>query len=64
MIRLLAVLFLLGAVVGFLGSPSPALGQHAEIVPQTATLVARKIIDGYDNSTWRPSVSSMVVTDR
>lgn len=49
MTRLLAALFLLGAVVGFLGSPSPALGQHAEIVPQTATLVARRIIDGNDN---------------
>jgi len=49
MIRLLAVLFLLGGVVGFLGSPSPALGQHPEIVPQTATLVARRQIDGHDN---------------
>src|SRR4030095_2000365 len=49
MIRLLAALFLLGGVVSFLGSPSPALGQHPEIVPQTATLVARRQIDGYDN---------------
>ena len=49
MIRLLAALFLLGSVVGFPGSPSPALGQHPEIVPQTATLVARRTINGYDN---------------
>jgi len=49
MIRLLAVLFLLGDVVGFLVPPSPTLGQHPEIVPQNATLVARRIIDGYDN---------------
>ena len=40
MIRLLAVLFLLSGVVGFLVPPSPVLGQHPEIVPQTATLVA------------------------
>jgi hypothetical protein len=49
MIRLLAALFLLGAVVGFPGLPSRALGQHPEIVPQNATLVARRKIDGYDN---------------
>lgn len=49
MIRLLGALFLLGVVVGFLGSPAPALGQHPEITPQTATLVARRKIDGYDN---------------
>lgn len=49
MIRLLAVLFLLSGVVGFLVPPSPVLGQHPEIVPQTATLVARRTINGYDN---------------
>jgi len=49
MIRLLRALFLLGAVVSFLGAPAPALGQHAETVPQTATLVARRRINGYDN---------------
>ena len=49
MIRLLAALFLLGTVVGILDSPSPALGQQAQIVPQTATLVARRDIGGYDN---------------
>jgi hypothetical protein len=48
MIRLLAALFLLGSVV-FLVPPSPAFGQHPEITPQTATLVARRKIDGYDN---------------
>jgi hypothetical protein len=49
MIRLLAALFLLGAVAGFLSSASPALGRHAEIIPQTATLVARRTVNGYDN---------------
>jgi hypothetical protein len=49
MIRLLAALFLLGSTVGFLVPPSRALGQHPEIVPQNATLVARRKIDGYDN---------------
>jgi hypothetical protein len=49
MIRLLATLFLLGSVVGILGSPSPAFGQHPEITPQNATLVARRKINGYDN---------------
>jgi hypothetical protein len=49
MFRLLAALFLLGSVVGILGSPPPALGQHAEILPQYATLVARRDVDGYDN---------------
>ena len=49
MIRKVAALFLLAAFVGFLKSASPALGQHAEILPQTATLVARRTIDGYDN---------------
>ncbi|HKB66893.1 MAG TPA: hypothetical protein VKC61_13640 [Pyrinomonadaceae bacterium] len=49
MIRLVAALFLLGSVVGILGSPWPALGQQAEIVPQYATLVARRYIDGSDN---------------
>jgi hypothetical protein len=49
MIRKLAALFLMAAFVGFLGSPSPALGQHTEIIPQTATLAARRTIGGYDN---------------
>jgi hypothetical protein len=48
MIRLLAALFLLGSVV-FLVPPSPAFGQHPEITPQNATLVARRKINGYDN---------------
>jgi hypothetical protein len=48
MIRL-AALFLLGYTMGFLVPPSPALGQHPEITPQNATLVARRKIDGYDN---------------
>src|SRR5258705_8686479 len=48
MIRLLA-LFLLGSTVGFFARPSRALGQHPEITPQIATLVARRTVDGYDN---------------
>jgi len=49
MIRLLAALFLLVSAVGFLVPPLPVFGQHPEITPQNATLVARRKINGYDN---------------
>jgi hypothetical protein len=49
MFRKFAMLLLLASFVGFLDSTPAVFGQHAEIVPQTATLVARRIVDGYDN---------------
>jgi len=49
MSRLFAVLLFVGACVWTLSSPTRALGQDPEIGPQTATLVARRTIDGYDN---------------
>src|SRR5258705_2925295 len=49
MFRRLAMLLLLGAFAGFFDSTPQALGQHPEIIPQIATLVARRTVDGYDN---------------
>src|SRR5258705_12750405 len=49
MFRRLAMLLLLGAFAGFFESTPQALGQHPEIIPQIATLVARRTVDGYDN---------------
>ena len=49
MFRRFATLLLLGASTGFFGSTRPAFGQHPEIIPQVATLVARRTVAGYDN---------------
>ena len=51
MIRKLSMLLLLGSLIGFLNSPPPVLGQHAEINPQFVTLVARRKTDDSDNYT-------------
>jgi len=49
MFRRLAMLLLLGAFAGFFDLTPQAFGQHPEIIPQIATLVARRTVDGYDN---------------
>jgi hypothetical protein len=42
------MLLLLGACAAFFDS-AQVFAQHTEIIPQTATLVARRTYDGYDN---------------
>lgn len=50
MFRKFALLLVLGACAGFCDLTPRALGQQRpEILPQVATLVARRTVDGYDN---------------
>lgn len=49
MIRKLTMLILLAAITGFVSARSQTLSQHPEITPRLATLVARRVVDGYDN---------------
>jgi hypothetical protein len=49
MIREFAMLLLLGSFASFLDSTPTVYGQHADTVPQTATLVARRDVEGSDN---------------